>query len=235
MNSHYIALDIGNVLCTVDVIPFIEYLSKNLGIPISEANYFLKRFQKLHDIGFTTMEEELRDRFDLKVEFDCDKKIILDIVEEWNHAVTIDLKTLDRLNSFATTHSLNIALLSNIGAEHAVLMDKNLNHNGFMETTYNEKLACKGKKTPYLQNVIKHYSCEMGVRKPHGIFYQSFLTDHPEFRGCVYVDDLQENLDVGAKYGFKPCQLDLSRLDPEQVEKKWDEILKLVQSTSRRW
>lgn len=230
MKSHYIALDIGNVLCTVDVAPFIDYISHELMIPVPTANYFLKRFQKLHDIGFTTMEEELRDKFHLRI---WHKEIIPNIIEKWNNVVSIDLNTLDRLNNFAKTHSLNIALLSNIGAEHAVLMDKNLNHNGFMETSYNEKLACKGKQTPYLQNVIKHYSCEIGVRKPHGIFYQSFLLEHPEFRGCVYVDDLQENLDVGAKYGFKTYQFDLSKLDSEQAEKKWDEILKLVQSTSK--
>jgi hypothetical protein len=104
-----------------------------------------------------------------------------------------------------------VALLSNIGVEHAVMMENTLKHGGFFP------------------DAIKHFSCDVGARKPSMIYYQSFLWQYPEFKGCLYVDDLQENLDSGAKFGFRPFHLDLSK---PGVDDKIREIEKIVIETS---
>lgn len=58
------------------------------------------------------------------------------------------------------------------------------------------------------------------------IYYQSFLWQYPEFKGCLYVDDLQENLNTGEKFGFKPYKLDLS--EPIGIDEKILEIESLI-------
>ena len=52
-------------------------------------------------------------------------------------------------------------------------------------------------------------SYEVGARKPSKLYYQSFLLDHPEYKGCLYVDDLPQNLAVGRYYGFRSFEYNL--------------------------
>jgi FMN phosphatase YigB (HAD superfamily) len=196
----YICLDIGNVLCHVDGHSFTENLSETFNITTQEAYRFLKRFQQLHDLGYTTMEDELKDKFGVKSPITIEK-----LVQAWNHSVTPEPIILDKLNFLRSKHKLKVALLSNIGVEHAAMMENKLHHNGFFP------------------NVIKHFSCEVGARKPSTIFYQSFLLEYPEFKGSIYVDDLQENLDASKKYGFKTFRFSLEEPNIN------DKILKLEQ------
>ena len=91
-------------------------------------------------------------------------------------------------------HNLKIALLSNVGLEHAERMAKVLSYEGFF------------------QDAIKHFSCQVGARKPTHLYYQSFLQLHPKWERCVYVDDLQANLDASKQFGFKPFRFDLEEI-----------------------
>lgn len=175
-----IALDIGNVLCHVAAAPFLDILSETFDVDIPTAARFLKRFQQLHDLGYTTMEDELKDHFNVKSPI-----IIKNLVQAWNDSVTPNLAIIDKMNELRDKHQLQVALLSNIGIEHAAMMKHKLSQGGFFDSS------------------IKHFSCFVGARKPSTIFYQSFLHQYPDFKGCLYLDDLQENLTTSEAFGFK--------------------------------
>jgi FMN phosphatase YigB (HAD superfamily) len=198
----YIALDIGNVLCTVSMRPLLELLSEEFNITLQESQYFLKRFQRIHDLGYTTMEDELKEKFNVKSEV-----LIKKIASVWNDSITPYTPILDSFNKLRDKHQLKVALLSNIGIEHAEMMEEKLKHDGFFP------------------DAIKHFSCDVGARKPSMIFYQSFLIAYPEFQQCLYVDDLQENLNSGARFGFKPFKFDLNE---PNVNDKIKEIENLI-------
>lgn len=203
----YIALDIGNVLCTVSTTPFLENLSETFNVTIPEATRFLKRFQQIHDLGYTTMEDELKDKFGVK-----SPVTIKRLVAAWNDSVTPCIPIIDKLNHLREKENLQVALLSNIGVEHAAMMEEKLNHGGFFP------------------GAIKHFSCFVGARKPSMVYYQSFLLEYPHFKGCLYVDDLQENLDASLKFGFKTFHMSL---ELPGVDDKIKEIEKIVMATSK--
>lgn len=194
----YICLDIGNVLAHVDCSHFLMRLSKTLNITLEEGQYFLTRTQKLHDLGCTSISDELRDHFKIKSSI-----IIEELLETWDWALYFDRGILSKWAALSEKYDLQIALLSNMGFEHVKLIEE----------------------AGYFSNAIKHFSCHVGARKPSMLFYQSFLLEHPEFKGCLYVDDLQENLDASKKFGFQTFQL---ALDKGNCEEKMKEIEELI-------
>jgi FMN phosphatase YigB (HAD superfamily) len=204
MNTKYIALDIGNVLCHVDEAGFLEVLSYKLNINTFKAKRFLKRFQQIHDLGYTTMEDELMDQYNIKSPF-----ILKEIVQKWNDCITPNEYVLHKLNNLRYQHGLQVALLSNIGVEHAFMMEKKLEFGGFFP------------------GVIKHFSCYVGARKPSMVYYQSFLLQYPQFAGCLYVDDIMDNLNASKAFGFRTFQMSL--LEPG-VEDKITEIESIIVS-----
>ena len=185
----HLAIDIGNVLCHVDLNLIVEKLSRSLNISKEEALWFLTRIQKAHDLGLTTISDELVDRFKIKSEL-----IVSDIIASWNTCIVPNQLVLNKLMELKYQRGLQIAILSNIGFEHK----KNL---------FDILL-------PRHQNLIKdsvtHFSCDAGCRKPSLLYYQSFLQQYPDFNGCTYVDDLSENLDASKKFGFKTFKFDLN-------------------------
>jgi FMN phosphatase YigB (HAD superfamily) len=200
--KYYVCLDIGNVLCHVDFNVFLADVSESLNVTTEDAMYFLNRSQKLHDLGLTVMKDELRDHLKIKSQVTIDKLLL-----SWNNCITPNYKVLDMFNNLTEKFDFQVALLSNIGLEHSILMEKVLDHG------------------PFFENALKHFSCYVGARKPTSLFYQSFLWDHPEFKGCVYVDDVVENLETGSKFGFRPYHL---ALDSMSVEKELLEIEKAI-------
>lgn len=203
----YVALDIGNVLCHVDFNQFLNDLSEALNIPLDEALYFLNRSQKLHDLGLTVMKDELKDHLKIKSPVITNK-----LLDSWNKCITPDLDVLNLFNTMTEKHNLKVALVSNIGIEHAALMEHVLAHNGFF------------------QNAIKHFSCNVGARKPTLLYYQSFLWEHPEFERCAYVDDVIENLEAGKRFGFQTYHFALDKMD---TSVELPEIEKLILSTGK--
>jgi len=179
----HLALDIGNVICHVDFDKILNILSKSLNISKSEALYFLNRVQKLHDLGLTNLSDELHDHFKIKSEV-----IIKDVLDEWNRAIQIDNDVAREVERLQNTYDLEIALVSNIGIEHAEHFRKNWGVSG----------------------TIQFFSCEVGARKPNLLYYQSFLSMYPQFKDCVYLDDLDANLAMGNQFGFKSIKFVLS-------------------------
>lgn len=185
----YAAFDVGNVLVSADFTPFLEKLSASLNITMEEALYFMNRSQKLHDLGLTKMADELHDHFKIRSPI-----TINELVSDWNAVIQPADYIIDILNRLHDEHDVQIALLSNVGLEHADRMSIVLSHDNFIDDT------------------VKFFSCQVGARKPTMLYYHTFLQLHPEFAGCPYVDDLQENLDMGSQFGFKPFRFALNEV-----------------------
>lgn len=194
---NYVALDIGNVLVHTNFQSFLKKLSKSLNITMEEAMYFMNRTQKLHDLGCTQMSDELRDHFKIR------SPIVIDeLLDYWLNVIDTADYVLDLFQKLMQKNDLQVALLSNIGLEHASQISTLLN--------YYDKFFDKS---------ITHFSCYVGARKPTVIYYQSFLQLHPEFYGCPYVDDLQENLDASKQFGFKTHRFSLEEITGANYEK----------------
>lgn len=200
---NYIALDIGNVLVYANFQDFLKKLSKSLNITMEESNYFMNRSQKLHDLGLTKMSDELRDHFKIRSPI-----TIEELIDEWNAVIKPCTEVLDMINYLTQNHNLQVALLSNVGLDHSIRMATVLDHGDFFN------------------NAIKHFSCDVGARKPTLVYYHTFLQLHPEFYGCIYVDDLQENLNASKQFGFQTFHFSLEEITGVNYEEeKWNNSL----------
>lgn len=179
----YIALDIGNVICHANMSHFISDISETFNISIDEASRFLKSFQQMHDLGLTNMESQLRVWFDCKSEVTTSK-----LIENWCNSIIANPVMIKMLNKLLD-NNVQVALLSNIGVEHAEMM--------------------KQKLPGIYDRAVKHFSCFVGARKPSMLYYQSFLLQYPEFKGCLYLDDLVENLEASKQFGFQTYHFSL--------------------------
>lgn len=199
----YLAIDLGNVVCEVNFNNFIDSLSEALNISVADVDYFLHRTTKLHDLGITHMADELKDHFKIK-----SPTIINKIINEWNCSI-ISNQTMNYFLDELRIKNTKIALLSNIGIDHANLMKKTLGS--------------------IYANSIRFFSCEVGARKPSYLYYKTFLEMYPEFRGCVYLDDRFENIETGIKFGFNAIQFDLVKLQKnDELKNKLTELKTLI-------
>lgn len=171
----YVAFDIGNVLCHFDIIKFTKFLTDELLITEREAYFFLERLQKHQDIGVTSVASELE--FHYKVHGEQ----LQTIVDCWNSTVTPNHSMMNFLENLRS-EGVKVALLSNMGPEHITHL--------------------RGTVPEMFKDTIQHISCEVGARKPTKLFFQSFILDNSAFEGCVYIDDIEENLRAGKKYSF---------------------------------
>lgn len=187
-----LCLDIGNVICKIDFNDFYRLLSSRLNLSHAEVDGFLNRVQKLHDLGLTSLADELKDHFKIKSEV-----IIDDLLNSWNCVLTPNVFIINKINDFININNVNLALLSNIGLEHSKLID-----HVFTKLSLNYS--------------VKHFSCDVGARKPSLIYYQSFLMQHPEYKNSIYVDDNNDNLATGNKMGFKTVYFNLDDNDKTQ-------------------
>lgn len=203
-----LAIDVGNVICKMNGQPFISELSKIAHISEEAAWKFFRLGTAEHDLGhITTRDQMIRE---LGVSGEAADYLVRDY---WNQILEVDEDVMDMLLNFLTEYERKIswdgrkipwdqyeapkvapqvAILSNMGHEHFELMK--------------EKLA---PLYSFGDRVVKHYSCEVGARKPSKLFYQSFLLDHPHFKGALYVDDLPENIEAGIKAGFEGFQFNV--------------------------
>lgn len=200
----YLAVDIGNVLCNVDFNSFIKELSRTLNVSIEDIDYFLNRTQKLHDMGLTSICDELVDHFGIK-----SKDIVNDLVVEWNRTVRPNPIMISFISNLIHKENVNVALLSNIGIEHSDLMRNLLTKEVF-------------------DHSIIFFSCQIGARKPSALYYKTFLDMYPNFNGCVYLDDRIENIEAGKKFGFISKHFVLNSYDNDELKKHLSSIKKLV-------
>jgi FMN phosphatase YigB (HAD superfamily) len=181
----HVAFDIGNVLVRFDPTKFTDQMIM-LGLSEGDSMFFLEVIQCLQDMGHVTMRQALRMFY---------RNLSIDQVDELGKAwlATLEpnemmLRYLDNLKS----EGAKVAFLSNIGVEHAEWL--------------------KQKVPEIFDKSIEHLSYEVGARKPSKAYYQSFLMDHPEWTGSIYVDDRDENLKAGKRYSFKTFKFDLDQV-----------------------
>lgn len=201
----YAVFDIGNVLCHVNFDKLLVLLSKTFNISRDEAMHFLNRTQKLHDLGLIHLKDEIQDRFKIRSE-----AIMEELLDEWNTVIWKENAMFDMLADLIA-NNVQIALLSNIGWEHVSFLDKHL-----------------GNEIGYKKS-IHFFSCHVGVRKPSLIYYQSFLLLHPKFKGCIYLDDVQDNLDSGKEFGFRTVKFCLDEVSRgNKLKSRVAELKKLI-------
>jgi FMN phosphatase YigB (HAD superfamily) len=191
----YLAVDLGDVICKVDFDNFKKQLSIAANISLDDAEYFLNRTQKSHDLGMTSISDELHDHFKIKSE-----PLVNGLVKEWNKTIAINSKMKHFLEEMITK-GVNVALLSNIGIDHSSVIRSVLG-----ETIYD--------------NSIRFFSCNIGVRKPTYLYYKTFIDMYSKFAGCLYIDDIQENIDTAKLFGLNAINFSLSRMDDHELEEK---------------
>lgn len=206
-----VAFDIGNVLCHFDIFKFTRKLSEIIGISDHDAYFFLDHIQRLQDIGVTTVAQGLEYKFRLN------GSEIEELIDTWNKTV-VPNETMLRFMEKLRGDEVKIAFLSNMGPEHLT----------YLRTNFPQMF----------EDVVQHISCEVGARKPTKLFFQSFCLDQDEFlckkndnpfSGCLYMDDIEENLRAGKKYGFKVYQFNLEEFNKESQLQQKRELDKLRQ------
>ena len=199
-SSGRVALDIGNVLIHVDIWKFIAEISRRFGLSDHDAYFFLETIQPLQDLNITTVARSLKTTFRIADE-DISK-----LIEVWNSTVWISEPMMSWLN-ILRSEDIKIALLSNMGPGHLA----------YLRTNYPD----------LFKDTIQHISCEVGARKPSRLFFQSFILDHDAFRGCVYLDDLEENLRASKSYGFQTYNFNLSTFNTSSLSAQKRELDKI--------
>lgn len=207
----YLALDIGNVLVDVNLEILTTKLSQQFNVSLNRANFFLKRNQKNCDLGLCLMRESLEDFFNIKSQV-----ILDDLVNYWNLCVKPNQYMFERI-SHLMNNGIRVGLLSNIGFEHSELF------RGFLsgKSAYGQKIALH-------QDIIQHFSCEIGARKPSSLFFQSFLLSNPEFKGCIFVDDMDINLESAKQFNFQTQHFTLENKNFSEIQESWQKIEKLI-------
>jgi FMN phosphatase YigB (HAD superfamily) len=178
----HIAFDVGNVLIQVDLEEFfVEF--KRFGLRADPLT-FINDIQARQDIGLETLREALGTRFGLS------GSQVKRLEKAWDDTIKPNYEMLNFVDGLKAART-KVAILSNMGPEHA---------------------ACIRKEHSRVFNGCKlHLSSEVGARKPSKLYYQSFLMQHPSFRGCLFLDDRVENLVAAEEFGFKCRHFKLSR------------------------
>ena len=197
----YVALDMGSVLVRVDFRKFTFAISEYVNLSTWEIARRINHSQRLRDVGLLNMTNILESEFDIK------SSVILDkLMDVWNKEVLIfETEVFDYFIQLSSQNDLNIAILSNVGLEHSKLID-----------TYIDIRYASDYTTQVFKNAVRYYSCNVGVRKPQSLYYQSFLQRYPMFTGCVYLDDLSENLVASTEFGFQAVQFDLDKINSKK-------------------
>ena len=184
----YLVLDIGNVLFNQDLTPFAKALSIQMNISKEDAYHFINRIQKKQDLGISNIRDEIATHFNIKSEY-----IIDNLIDAWNVVITPNLTSIEFFSKLIEKNGYKIALLSSLGFEHMNLIKK-------MIGDY-----------PIYKWSTHHFSCNVGARKPSLLYYKTFLDLYPKFKGALYLDDLQENLDAGDESGLSSRLFALSK------------------------
>lgn len=194
--NKYLCLDVGNVLGRLDMEPFVNALSIATKKSKEDCYFFLSYIHKGQDLGLHSLEDELKVHCNI-----TSKQTLSYLIDVWNNEILkIDEEVLEFLSKLIKNNNLEVAIVSNIGIEHAGRFDRLFS-----------KYDC-------IKNAIKHFSCDVGARKPTPLYYQILLNMYPEFKGAVYLDDLNENLQTGQSLGFNTLHFDLSKLPSGSLE-----------------
>lgn len=193
----FVAFDLGNVLVDVDFEPFWKV-----------ADEFHHDTRSVIDFYEKAEMSGLVDYHDVFIkELNATYEEANYLIDAWNQTITVN----DQMCNFVRClkhEGFKIAFLSNIGSTHKIF------------------LRARGRPLMDLAD-IQHMSCEVGVVKPSILYYQSFLMQHDDFAGCMYLDDRPENIIAASKCKFDSIKFELDSFKdkPPSVLKK--ELIKI--------
>lgn len=200
----HVAFDIGNVLVEVDMSGFIAMLRGVLSgqnkSHMIDPEKFLEQLQISQDLGLLTVRQALSQTYNIS------DLVADDLIPEWNKTVKPNEMMLNFMDNLRS-EGVKIALLSNIGADHAEYLKK----------------SCP----KMFAGCVEHLSFEVGARKPSKLYYQSFLMDRAEWLGAIYCDDRPENLRAGKQYSFKSFRFCLDEVLTWPLSKQRRELDKI--------
>jgi len=197
-----IAFDIGNVLVNVDFEGFFTEFNR-MGTR-DDPFEFLCDLQHQQDIGITTLSIALRAKFGSSVPKSMERAL----VHAWNKSIKPNKEMLDFVDDLKR-RDVKVAILSNMGTEHA----------DFIRKTYPRMFeGCK-----------LHLSGEVGARKPSKLYFQSFLMQHPNFQGCLFLDDRRENLAAAEEFGIDGQHFELDKFTKLPYNER-EEVLKGIRA-----
>jgi len=173
--SKYVALDIGNVLFHVYLEDFYNFLLREeIFETIEETCEFCDSIQPSLDLGIHTIKESFHLRLGI-----TGTSLRL-IHEKWLDIVRPSGDMLDLIDDLLVS-GYHVALLSNIGFDHAAVVRDKCN---------------------VFNKCIQHFSCDVGARKPTKLFFQSFILDHDWSLNDKkpFFDDRRENVKASQPY-----------------------------------
>ncbi len=185
LKNMHVAFDIGQVLCNFNIDKYIVEIHSRVQhnirfMDIKNVHKHLETMEKLDYLGIVDRSQYLEDLFQLRNTKNLDNI--------WNSTVCPNEQMLNFIVKLKSI-GVKIALLSNMGPDHG----KHL------------KQICP----ELFEKTIQHLSFEVGAFKPTKLFYQSFLMSNEDFAGCIYLDDVKENIIAGTKMGFESIHFDL--------------------------
>lgn len=197
----FAAFDIGNVLCHVDIDGFLDFLvHRNVVKTKEQAEEFVNGIQYPQDLGLYNIRQGF-----YRFSPDITPSALQDLHDAWLHTVEPSDEMINVLDD-ALSQGYQIALLSNIGFDHAGVV----------------RQIC-----PVFKSCHQHFSCEVGARKPTKLFYQSFVMHYGWPQGVVFLDDRLENIQAARPY-FNGIQFDLDLFpNDEEAARSVRELLEL--------
>lgn len=196
----YVAFDIGNVICDVDLNVFVNKLVElDILESTEDGMRVLNEIQHAQDIGLINLEGYLLDTLKVK------RSLIPELMESW-HSTVKPNNTMINLIDALENKGVNIAFLSNIGFEHMSMI--------------------RNEYGDFFNRHIQHFSCEVGARKPFKLYYQSFLFENPKFDHAIYLDDREENVKAAKSAGLQGHLFKLDELvQNDEVSSKFNQIM----------
>lgn len=197
----FVAFDIGNVLCHVDIDGFFDFLvNRNVIKTKEQAEEFVSGIQYPQDLGLYNIKQGF-----YRFSPDITSSALKDLHDAWLHIVEPSDEMLGVLDD-TLSQGYQVALLSNIGFDHAGVV----------------RQIC-----PVFKSCYQHFSCEIGARKPTKLFYQSFVMHYGWPQGVVFFDDRCENVEAARPY-FNGIQFDLDLFpNDEDAARSVRELLEL--------
>ena len=185
-----LALDIGNVLFHVNVNKFVDRFNEVTGETHGMA--FLEGIQAGQDIGLYNMRQAVA-RFYPGI---SEEKLDL-LSLAWNDTAVSSGNILWYVSGLIDA-GWEVALLSNIGFDHKIVISNLLPSN--------------------FDRTIKHFSCDVGARKPSQLFYLSFCIKHPDWINSLFLDDREENISSANDFLYA------KRFNLDDYESDWDAL-----------
>lgn len=192
----YAAFDIGNIILHVDLDKHITDISNIFKITQEDALEFLKNIQVKQDLGVNDYQSCAHHYFGSR-DYKFDRTTFQQAYKSWLDCVQLCQPMIDMIASLIEK-GIQVSFLSNMGFDH-----KNHIYELLLQTDSGRIV----KEKSYF-----YFSCDLNVRKPSLVFYNTFTQVFNEYKGCIYIDDIMDNLKAAKLCGFDPIYFNLDEI-----------------------